>query len=89
VGRDRLDPDLLDPDDPFELDMGNLHHMHKHLANEQGRTISVGPEDALDVFLFGDPLVLPGTPRKSSGLDHGRRGSGTRRVGAARASRFW
>lgn len=88
MDRDRLDLDLLDPDDPFELDMGNLPHMHKHLVNEQGRTISVGPEDALDVFLFGDPLFYP-APRRSSGLDHGRRGSGTRRVGATRTSRFW
>lgn len=59
---DRFDPDLLDPDDPFEMDMGNLPHLHKHLPTERGRQIVVGPEDLLDVFLFGRPLFYPADP---------------------------
>ena len=57
--RDRLDVDLLDPNDPFEIDMGNLPHLYKHVAGESGRFIALGPDDLLDVFLFGNPLFYP------------------------------
>jgi hypothetical protein len=30
VSRARFDPELLDPDDPFEIDDGNRPHLAKH-----------------------------------------------------------
>jgi hypothetical protein len=54
--RVRLDPDLLDPEDPFEIDDGNRVHLIKHLpADNDGRPVAVGPEDVLDGYLYGDP----------------------------------
>lgn len=44
--RARLNTDLLDPDDPFEMDMGNIPHLFKH-----GFT----PDDVYDVYQ-GEPL---------------------------------
>jgi len=53
---DRFNVDLLDPEDPFEIDDGNRPHLHKHLpTDDTGRPIAVGPEDILDVYLCGDP----------------------------------
>ncbi|MEX2406713.1 MAG: hypothetical protein WD834_05190 [Actinomycetota bacterium] len=46
----RFDTDLLDPEDPFELDMGNIPHLFKH-----GYT----PDDAYDVY-YGLPLYYEG-----------------------------
>jgi hypothetical protein len=54
--RVRLDPDLLDPEDPFEIDDGNGVHLYKHLPeDDQGRFVAVGPEDILDAYIYGDP----------------------------------
>ena len=54
--RVRLDLDLLDPEDPFEIDDGNRAHLMKHLASDDnGRPVAVGPEDILDLYLCGDP----------------------------------
>jgi hypothetical protein len=50
VSRIRFDPDLLDPEDPFEIDHGNLPHLFKH-----GFT----PDDAYDVF-WNAPLFYEG-----------------------------
>jgi hypothetical protein len=44
----RLDLDALDPDDPFELDDGNLPHLAKHQP--------FTADDAVDAWTFGDPL---------------------------------
>jgi hypothetical protein len=44
--RQRFDPSLLDPEDPFELDLGNVPHLFRH-----GYSV----DDAYDVF-FGSPL---------------------------------
>ena len=54
--RERLDPDLLDPENPFEIDNGNRVHLIKHLPDDdQGRPVAVGPEDVLDAYIYGDP----------------------------------
>jgi hypothetical protein len=49
--RERLDLDALDPDDPFELDDGNIPHLAKHAP--------FTAEDAVDAWLFGRPLFYP------------------------------
>jgi hypothetical protein len=55
--RERLDPDLLDPENPFEIDDGNRVHLIKHLPeDDQGRPVAVGPEDVLDAYIYGDPI---------------------------------
>ena len=61
---DRFDIDGLDPEDPFEVDEGNRAHLHKHVANDAGRNIAIGPDDLLDVFLFGEPIFYPADPSK-------------------------
>lgn len=53
--RSRFDVDLLDPEDPFEIDENNRPHLHKHLPNAAGRPIAIGEEDLLDVYLYADP----------------------------------
>jgi hypothetical protein len=47
--RERLDPDMLDADDPFELDQGNRPHLCKHGFTE---------EDLYDVWL-GERIFFP------------------------------
>ena len=49
--RERFDLDALDPDDPFELDSGNIPHLAKHAP--------FTAEDVLDAWAFGDPLFYP------------------------------
>jgi hypothetical protein len=49
--RGRLDPALLDPDDPFEVDH-QLAHLYKHET--------FGLDDAYDVFA-SDPVFFPAT----------------------------
>jgi hypothetical protein len=56
---ERLDLSHLDPDDPFEIDSDNRPHLYKHLPNWEGRWISIGEEDLLDVYLFGQPAFYP------------------------------
>jgi hypothetical protein len=58
--RDRFEIDLLDPDDPFEINGGNRPHLFKHLPAVSGRYVAVGIEEILDVYLFGDPMYEPG-----------------------------
>lgn len=54
--RVRFDLGLLDDEDPFEIDDGNRPHLFKHLPmDSRGRLVAVGPEDVLDVYLYGDP----------------------------------
>ena len=48
---ERFDLEALDPDDPFELDDGNLPHLAKHAP--------FTAEDAVDAWTFGDPLFYP------------------------------
>ena len=58
--RVRLDLDLLDPEDPFEVDDGNRVHLMKHLpSDDNGRPVAVGPQDILDLYLYGDPDYYP------------------------------
>jgi hypothetical protein len=61
---DRFDVGELDPEDPFEVDEGNRAHLHKHVANDAGRQIVIGPDDLLDVFLFGEPIFYPADQSK-------------------------
>jgi hypothetical protein len=59
-GHDRLDPDLLDPENPFEIDYGNRAHLFKHLPeDDKGRPVAVGPVDILDAYIYGDPVFYP------------------------------
>ena len=46
--RAHFDLDALDPDDPFELDDGNIPHLAKHAP--------FTADDALDAWTFGPPL---------------------------------
>lgn len=58
--RVRFDVNLLDPEDPFEIDDGNRIHLIKHLATDDaGRPVAVGPEDVLDLYIYGDPDYYP------------------------------
>lgn len=57
--RIRFDWRLLDREDPFEIDNGNRPHLHKHLPDDtHGNPVPVGPEDVLDVYLYGDPCFF-------------------------------
>lgn len=57
VTRVRFNVDLLDPDDPLEIDDGNRPYLVKHLPmDDTGRPVAVGPEDILDAYICGDPL---------------------------------
>jgi hypothetical protein len=49
--RERFELEALNPDDPFELDSGNIPHLAKHAPFTAG--------DALDAWAFGDPLFYP------------------------------
>jgi hypothetical protein len=61
--RTTLDVDLLDPDDPFEVDDGNRPHLYKHLPeDDKGRPVAVGPEDVLDAYIYGDPVFYEADP---------------------------
>ncbi len=49
--KERFDLEALDPDDPFELDDGNIPHLAKHAP--------FTADDALDAWTVGDPLFYP------------------------------
>lgn len=49
--RERFDMEALDPEDPFELDDGNIPHLAKHAP--------FTANDALDAWAFGQPLFYP------------------------------
>jgi len=57
--RIRFDPDLLDADDPFEIDEGNRAHLYKHLPIGHEKRVAVGVEDIFDVYHYGDPMYDP------------------------------
>lgn len=61
--RNRFDIDLLDPDDPFEIDDQNRPHLYKHLPAVSGRYVAVDVDAILDVYLYGDPMYVPGHER--------------------------
>ena len=48
---ERFELDALDPDDPFEIDDGNLPHLAKHAP--------FTADDAIDAWTFGGPLFYP------------------------------
>lgn len=65
--RGRLDVDLLDPENPFEIDDGNRVHLYKHLPeDDKGRPVAVGPEDLLDAYIYGDPAFYEADPTGSA-----------------------
>src|SRR6266498_3053351 len=47
--RARFDPDLLDENDPFEIDLGNRPHLYSHGLSE---------DDLYDVW-FDEPRIFP------------------------------
>lgn len=49
--RGRFNLEALDPEDPFELDDGNIPHLAKHAP--------FTADDALDAWEFGQPLFYP------------------------------
>jgi hypothetical protein len=49
--KERFDLEALDPDDPFELDSGNIPHLAKHAP--------FTAEDAIDAWTYGEPLFYP------------------------------
>lgn len=54
--RARFEIDLLDAEDPFEVDDGNRIHLVKHLPeDDRGKPVAVNFDDILDVYLYGDP----------------------------------
>ena len=61
MDRERFKVDLLDREDPFEIDNGNRPHLYKHLPMAEHRPVSVGIEDILDAYLVGNPLFYPGS----------------------------
>jgi hypothetical protein len=64
VQGDRFDIDELDPEDPFEIDDGNRPHLYKHMANDRGRDIAIGPEDLVDAYTYGNPVFYEADPTK-------------------------
>ena len=48
--RERFKFDLLDSDDPFEIDDENRPHLYKHVEGDDGRWIGVGIDDLLDLW---------------------------------------
>jgi hypothetical protein len=66
--RERLDPNLLDAEDPFEIDDGNRVHLIKHLPDDdRGRPVAVGPEEIVDAYVYGDPIFYE--PREDGEAD--------------------
>ena len=57
--KERFDPDLLDPENPFEIDDGNRPHLYKHLPDVDNRYVAVGVGDILDAYIYGEPLFDP------------------------------
>jgi hypothetical protein len=57
--RERFDYELLDPEDPFEIDAGNRPHLYKHLPLARGRSVAVGVEELYDIFVVDNPLFYP------------------------------
>lgn len=49
--RERFDLEALDPENPFELDDGNIPHLAKHAP--------FTADDALDAWAFGQPRFYP------------------------------
>jgi len=66
--RIRFDPDLLDADDPFEIDEGNRAHLYKHLPIGHEKRVAVGVED---ILTFTTTAILCMTPRRRAELRTG------------------
>lgn len=59
----RLDIDLLDPDDPFEVDEHNWPHLYKHaFAKPDGRVLTVDLADVLDRYVWNAVVFYPADP---------------------------
>jgi len=56
--RERFDPDRLNPEEPFEIDERNRPHLYKHMPNLEGRSVRVGEEDLLDLWIADEPRAL-------------------------------
>ena len=53
---------LLDAEDPFELDEGNIPHLNKHVHIIDRKDIALGVEDIYEVYLYGDPVYVEAKP---------------------------
>lgn len=68
MARKRFDYNLLDAEDPFEIDEGNRPHLYKHLPTDDGdRYVRVGVEDIYDAFWDGDASYFE--PANDKGAD--------------------
>lgn len=60
---ERFDLDLLDPDDPFEVDAINRPHLYKHtFVRPDGRYVRIELPDVLDLYVWGGALYFPADP---------------------------
>jgi len=56
----RFDVDLLDPEDPFELDADNWPHLYKHsFVRPDGRALRIELPDIIDLLASGACLFYP------------------------------
>lgn len=55
----RFETDLLDIEDPFEIDRDNRPHLYKHLPVAGGRYVAVGEVDLYDLYVTDSPLFYP------------------------------
>lgn len=61
----RFDIDLLDADDPFEVDDVNRPHLYKHaFARPDGSAIRIELTDLLDLWVWNAVLLYPADPTK-------------------------
>jgi hypothetical protein len=57
---ERIDIDLLDPDDPFEVDPVNRPHLYKHFfTRPDGRPIRIDLSDLLDLYVWRGVVFYP------------------------------
>lgn len=61
MARVRFDIDLLDAEDPFEIDEDNRPHLYKHVVVEGNQTIGLTEDHVYEIYLWGDPQYFPAT----------------------------
>jgi hypothetical protein len=67
--RERFDIDLLDPDDPFEVDDVNRPHLYKHaFTRPDGAQIRIELRDVWDLWAWNAVLLYPAD--ESKGVAH-------------------
>ena len=61
---DRLNVDLLDSDEPFEIDQDNAPHLAKHLLMVDGKSVRVSIDDVSELFTWGAVRFYEGDPAR-------------------------